>query len=75
MNVTPTMCGPAFDERLRLQPLIDLVGRLRHREVGRAIVLFAADLRDEHALTVDADLDLVGELQAGQVADDVAEQA
>ena len=38
------------------------------------VVLVAADLREEHALAVDRDLELVRELQAGHVADDVAQQ-
>ena len=57
-----------------LEPLVDLVRRRGHGQIGRAVVFLAADLRHEHALAVDADLDLVRELQAGQVADDVAEE-
>jgi hypothetical protein len=63
-----------LDERALLETFVDLVGRLGHGEVGRAVVLLTTDLRNEDALTVDADLDLVRELEAGQVADDVAQQ-
>ena len=65
---------PGFHLDPRLQPLVDLVGGLRHVAVGREVVGLAAHLHQEHALAVDGDLELVRELQAGHVADDVAEE-
>ena len=58
----------------RLEPLVDRVGGLRHVLVRRRVVRFAADLRREHTLAVDRNLELVSELEPGHVADDVAQQ-
>jgi hypothetical protein len=63
-----------LDRYLGLEAFVDLVRRLRHVRVGREIVFGAADLREEHALAVDRDLELVGEFEPGHVADDVAQQ-
>jgi hypothetical protein len=56
-----TSCGPR----------VDLVGRGRHVRVGHRVVLFAADLRQEHALAIDGDLELMRPLEARHVANDV----
>ena len=61
-------------ERARAQASVDLVGGGGHVGVGQRVVRFAAHLREEHALTVDGDLELVRPLEAGHVADDVAQQ-
>ena len=68
------MCGPAFTfTRVFSRSSIVFAG-FRHVRVGRQVVLLAADLREEHALAVDRDLELVRELEPGHVADDVAQQ-
>ena len=61
-------------ERPRAQSRVDLVGGGRHVLVGQRVVRLAADLRQEHALAVDGDLELVRPLEARHVADDVAHQ-
>ena len=74
MNVTPTIRGPAFTKArfLSRSSILSAVADIARSDA--AVVFLAADLRHEHAFAVDADLDLVRELQAGQVADDVAEK-
>jgi hypothetical protein len=74
MNVTPTSRGPALIlTRVRSLLSISSAG-LRHVRVRREVVLVAAGVRQEHAFSVDGDLDLVRELETGHVADDISQQ-
>ena len=73
--MTPTSWGPAATRTRAVRRFVDGEGRRRHVPVAGEVVLLAAHLGDEHLLTVDRDLDAVGELQAGHVAVEVAHEA
>ena len=62
------------NEHARAQPLVDRVRGRRHVGIRRLVVFLSAHLRDEHALAVDADLELVRPLETRHVAHDVAAQ-
>ena len=73
-NATLTSCGPAVTKtRVRRRASISFGGR-RHVRVGHRVVGLAADLREEHALAIDRDLELVRPLEPRHVAHDVAQQ-
>ncbi len=65
---------PGRNEHARPQALVDRVRGRRHVRVGHRVVFLAADGREEHALAVDRDLDVVRPLEARHVADDVAHE-
>ena len=58
----------------RAQALVERLFRQRQVRVRQLVVVLAADRRGEHALAVDADLELVRPLEPGHVADDVLQQ-
>ena len=73
-NVTPTSCGPALTGtrvRSRRSSVSFVSAQVRVRQL---VVFVAADRRQEHALAVDADLELVRPLEPRHVADDVLQE-
>ena len=68
------VAGAGFDWYARPQTRVDGVFGDAQIGIGHLVIFLAADLRQKHALAVDADLQLVRIFETGQVADDVLQQ-